>query len=671
MDLKIVSWESKGLRCPDGKINLAENGYKRFNFIQMPNATGKTTYLELIQYALSGYMDKITPEEIGKYFHVNNKHEESFFELIYESDGQKVTSRIDFQFDKDAILKRSAKNKSKVKYSTSYSGQGGFRPGWNPPKGTKRMLNYEFVKLFIFDGEFAEKLFDSAHSKAFQCLDSICQLNILDELEKSLDKYFKAQVIETDKSKAKTPAAITKAVNEKEKLEEKINKYEETLVNNEKEIQRIKKEVANLEKEINEDDGLQGSLKKDYEEKKEIKNKLDNEHDIFVKEYFDIIKNPINLDQKFVAALDNVQEHLYKLKIPASATKAFFEELIEDKNCICDREMNEKAKSSINKNKEKYFDEDRAGIYNNLKTEIREKLYATDFDKNLLEKKNDEFKVLQDRRDSADGDLQLADQNRKQNATGDLAKKMSKKDMLIKQKEDLSKEIDQINNNPDQNINLLKKERTKQDEIIKQVEGNIALQEDVNKMKAVCNNVKIDVKKNVKNKIINDCNIELKKIFSGKKLLQIENIEEYITLKNQSSGSVGQKLSIGILYLSVLLSRENVNFFTIFDSPCGPIDLHVRKDLSEPIVDLVKKNGQFITFVQSSERQDFTTEIEKKVEGKQILYLTIFDKERFSTENLPSLPENKYESSNAWFVRDKHFFNQFNPSTSKKIGGVN
>ena len=53
----------------------------------------------------------------------------------------------------------------------------------------------------------------------------------------------------------------------------------------------------------------------------------------------------------------------------------------------------------INKNKEKYFDEDRAGIYNNLKTEIREKLNATDFDKNLLEKKNDEFKVLQDRRD--------------------------------------------------------------------------------------------------------------------------------------------------------------------------------------------------------------------------------------------------------------------------------
>ena len=33
---------------------------------------------------------------------------------------------------------------------------------------------------------------------------------------------------------------------------------------------------------------------------------------------------------------------IYKLKIPASATKAF-EELIDDKDCICDREMDEKA----------------------------------------------------------------------------------------------------------------------------------------------------------------------------------------------------------------------------------------------------------------------------------------------------------------------------------------
>ena len=65
MELKIISWESKGLRCPDGKVDLCENGFKRFNFIQMPNGTGKTTYLELIQYSLSGFLQHMEGVDIG------------------------------------------------------------------------------------------------------------------------------------------------------------------------------------------------------------------------------------------------------------------------------------------------------------------------------------------------------------------------------------------------------------------------------------------------------------------------------------------------------------------------------------------------------------------------------------------------------------------------------
>jgi len=219
--------------------------------------------------------------------------------------------------------------------------------------------------------------------------------------------------------------------------------------------------------------------------------------------------------------------------------------------------------------------------------------------------------------------------------------------------------------NNTKNIKVLSKEIKKQQEIIEQVKENISLREHVNVIKQLCKNVKTDVKKSVKNKIIQDCNVELKKIFTGEKSLQIDDIEEYITLQNQSSGSEGQILSVGMLYLSVLLGRENVNFFTIFDSPCGKIDLHVRKDLSEPIVDLVKNNGQFITFVQSGERLDFTTTIEDKVKSEEILYLTIFDKERFSRENLPEIPKNKFETNNAIFVEDKHFFNNFRPTTNK------
>lgn len=671
MELKIISWESKGLRCPDGKVNLNENGYKRFNFIQMPNGTGKTTYLELIQYALSGYLKFKDGNEIGKYFHIANPSEESFFELLVDNNAEKVTFRMDFKFDKQAIKNKSKNNNSKVTYSTSYSGQGGLKPGYNPPPEMKKMLTNEFVKLFVFDGEFANKLFDAADSKAFQCLDSICQLNILDNMNKSLDTYYKNQVIENEKSRAQTALGITKAVKEKEKFETRKNELEEKLINGEKDIQRLTKEITNIEKEINEDSSLGGNLKKETQEKKEICDKLENEYNLFVKEYFDLIKNPINLDNKIISALNIVQENLYKLKIPASATKAFFEELVENENCICDRPMDKVAKSAININKEKYFDEDRAGIYNNLKTDIREKLNSKDLDKEILNKKNDEFKKLREQKDNAYSDYQLAVNNMKQSAPSTLAEKMTRRDMLTQEKKAIEKEIDEIKNDTTEDLNktksikILNREINKQDEIIAQVKENISLKEHVDIIKALCKNVKKDVKKAVKEKIINDCNNELNKIFTGKKSIQIEDIEEYITLKNQSSGSEGQKLSVGMLFLSVLLGRENVNFFTIFDSPCGKIDLHVRKDLSEPLVDLVKNNGQFITFVQSGERLDFTTTIENKVNQKDILYLTIFDKERFSLENLPKLPEEKFETSNAIFVKDKDFFNNFRPSSNK------
>ena len=677
MELKIISWESKGLRCPDGKVDLCENGYKRFNFIQMPNGTGKTTYLELIQYALSGFLIHETSEQIGKYFHIANTSEESFFELIVDSNSEKVTFRIDFKFDKEGILNNPKQGKSKVKYSTSYAGIGGLKPGHNPPKEMKKMLTHEFIKLFVFDGEFANKLFDPADSKAFQCLDSICQLNILDNMEKSLDTYFKNQVIESDKSKAKTKAGITTAIKEKEKLEKIRDDLVNKLENSEKEIQRINKEIINLDKAISDDGSLQGNLKNELQNKKEILDKLNTEYDLFVKDYFDVIKNPINLEEKFVSALDIVQENLYKLKIPASATKAFFEELVDDKDCICDREMDEKAISAINKNKDKYFDEDRAGIYNSLKTDIREKLNSKDFDKEILNKKNNEFQNLKDQKDSADSDYQLALENVKQSATSDLAEKMKNRELKDLQRKELQKEIDEINNDSEENINktksikALNKQIKKQDEVIDQIQGNITLRSDVDKMKAICKNIKIDVKKIVKQKIIEDCNYELKKIFTGNKLLQIEDIEEYITLQNQSSGSEGQKLSVGMLYLSVLLARENVNFFTIFDSPCGKIDLHVRKDLSEPMVDLVKNNGQFITFVQSGERADFTTTIENLVSDKEILHLTIFDKERFKNENMPQLPDTKVESNNAFFIKEKKFFNEFSPSTGQSKQQVN
>ena len=98
----------------------------------------------------------------------------------------------------------------------------------------------------------------------------------------------------------------------------------------------------------------------------------------------------------------------------------------------------------------------------------------------------------------------------------------------------------------------------------------------------------------------------------------------------------------------------------------------MRDDLSNSLTDLIKDNGQFITFVQSAERVNFTETIEKKVKENEINYLTIYDKDRFPSEGLPSLPEEKTEqTTNGVFVYDKNFFNVFNPTPNSSNKEIN
>ena len=83
----------------------------------------------------------------------------------------------------------------------------------------------------------------------------------------------------------------------------------------------------------------------------------------------------------------------------------------------------------------------------------------------------------------------MALENLKQSAPSNLAEKMTRKEMLIKEKDGLEKEIDEINNdseesiNKTKNINVINKAIKQQDLIIEQVQGNIALRADVEKLK--------------------------------------------------------------------------------------------------------------------------------------------------------------------------------------------
>ena len=99
-------------------------------------------------------------------------------------------------------------------------------------------------------------------------------------------------------------------------------------------------------------------------------NKCETKYDNRSKELFDIIIKPQVLDESIGTSLKKFKSNLEKLKIPANVTRQFFEEIKEEEKCICDNKIGEKEINAIDQNKNKYLDEETAGIYNAIKTDI-------------------------------------------------------------------------------------------------------------------------------------------------------------------------------------------------------------------------------------------------------------------------------------------------------------
>ncbi len=172
MRIELIGWSSQGLRCPDIDINLI-NGTNpaHVTLIQMPNGTGKTTTLKMIRAAMNGEAKRWTSTEIQNLRRPGENNSEGKFILNLRIDGRPLTFELTLNFDD-----------CQVHYRTTSPGSGGITPDWNPPPNVRRFLDDRFVKLFIFDGEFAEDLLDLNKSEASQAIDALFQLYLLEEI---------------------------------------------------------------------------------------------------------------------------------------------------------------------------------------------------------------------------------------------------------------------------------------------------------------------------------------------------------------------------------------------------------------------------------------------------------------------------------------------------------
>ena len=138
MKIRILGWESEGLRCPDIKILLSSEGRpNRVSLIQMPNGTGKTTTLSLLKAALTGVAENWDQEKVVQFRRRGEDLPSGTFLVKLSIDDKPLTFEMTLDFLDGG-----------VKYRTTALSSGGVSDGWKPPSEVRRFLTERFVDLF-------------------------------------------------------------------------------------------------------------------------------------------------------------------------------------------------------------------------------------------------------------------------------------------------------------------------------------------------------------------------------------------------------------------------------------------------------------------------------------------------------------------------------------------
>lgn len=108
MKIEIAGWESEGLRCPDLKVSLLENGVPaRVTLIQMPNGMGKTTTLDMLKATLDGSAVNWLPEDILAFRRPGETCERGRFRVDLLADSKPVAFELSLDFSEGLVQYRT------------------------------------------------------------------------------------------------------------------------------------------------------------------------------------------------------------------------------------------------------------------------------------------------------------------------------------------------------------------------------------------------------------------------------------------------------------------------------------------------------------------------------------------------------------------------------------
>lgn len=650
MRIELAGWSSEGLRCPDIEIKLmTDDRIAPVSLIQMPNGTGKTTTLTMIRAAMSGEAQGWTAGKIKSLRRPGESHSEGRFILDLRVDDQPLTFELTLNFEA-----------GKAEYRTTSVGSGGIKPGWEPPPEVKRFLDPRFVQLFVFDGEFADKLLDSNESEASKAIDALFQLYLLQDIQRIAEDSWEAA---TKNKTAKAEKGLSQRRKKVDTLKARIAQVTEARDKASAELETLQPEIDALEQKISEQIGTEQSLREEFEAKKRDEINARNQVEVSASEVMARIRQPHLLHEAFAQSLSELKLQLDRLRLPASTSSQFFSELLEEEECICGRPLDSHSREVIGKRRELYLAEDTSGILNALKQDIHD-LVQQDGNETAadLTQKLEQLEQAVSVSKFAETAVRVLEQELIDSGDDELRVWTEERDLKTRRKQELEnflRDIKRAASSSDDEktfcLASLKKQLKEAGDDLAEITGTLELRAKTDVLLVIADLALKKAQANLRVAIADECNQRLEKVLS-RDPIRIEKIDRSLKLRNQEGASVGQTLSVGYTFLTTLLSRGQHQFPLIVDSPANPLSMEVRREIAKLIPTLCK---QFVAFTISSERAGFTDVIHTS-SGNRTRFLTLFRRTAGTEGLVQSLPDKGVtETSNAVLVEGKEYFDRF------------
>lgn len=618
MKLRVTGWRYENIRggIRDVTVDLGDD--PRWTLIQMPNGTGKTTTMTLLRTALTGV--ELTPAEVAD-LRADDGATNGLFELRLDVDGRphRIQVALDFVGRTCSFSTTRAQEQA-----------GGSEPGLHLPLALKRLLTPEFVKLFVFDGEFAKDIRAVGKDRTTTSIRTLYRLDQLDRLRKDIGKLVaEEQARASEISNASKQQGLTRLTNSRDEAVGQLK----TLQSKQRESTR---EQTEKRRRLEEVDAAIADRNAQDERYRTRRKELDDElvkHEESIRELtassLVAMRTPTKVSPVLLNRLRSLGDRLTTLQLPKTISSEFFHELARSERCVCDTVIGEKERAAIIAGASRYLAEDQITVINRMKKTVRES------DATGLEFGEDAAKLRASLRLRRGIEQAIDSLQQEQVAGGDLElEALLKEQIELKRRlEDLAKAIELLGTSDrirqmtlqaswKNNVAMCRAEVKVRERKLATATNTFNFVKAADRIKSLVDMVADDALNRLRESVRTSTNTKLERLAASEPLrvARIGTALELSSDGHSAKGGVseGQSLSVAYAFLTSLLSDAPYRLPFIVDSPAVSLDVQVRREVGEIIPELF---DQMIMFVISSERDGFADAFYAR---QDVRYITIW-----------------------------------------------